>query len=109
MIRFPGIAGILRSSTFPLRFRSERMVHCAHYNGETALTNTEEIDSQRDYLSYMLRMWRDGRAGEAVWRASLQSPHSGDVAGFASLDDLFAFLRRQAGLDPAADDGQQEE
>ena len=69
----------------------------------------------RDYVSYLLRMWRDsaneGAAplNEAPWRASLQSPGTGDRVGFASLDDLFAFLRRQAGLGPAAGDEVQEE
>jgi hypothetical protein len=70
---------------------------------------TEKNNNRRDYFAYMLRLWQDGGARERVWRASLQSPHSGDLIGFASLDDLFAFLRRQAGLDPAAPDDQQEE
>jgi hypothetical protein len=61
---------------------------------------------QPDYLSYLLRLWREsggeksqcGAAG-AVWRASLETP-SGESHGFASLDDLFGFLRRQIGAQP---------
>jgi hypothetical protein len=59
---------------------------------------------QPDYLSYLLRLWRvDGdnaaqpTANQAVWRASLENPHTGERKGFASLDDLFDFLREQAG------------
>jgi hypothetical protein len=59
----------------------------------------KETSEQKEYVSYMLRMWCDGgdaRAGpstEAPWRASLQSPRSGEMVGFASLDDLFDFLQ----------------
>jgi hypothetical protein len=46
---------------------------------------------RRDYRSYLLRLWRVGPE-EAVWRASLESPHTGEHIGLASLEDLFAFL-----------------
>ena len=58
-----------------------------------------ETSKQKDYVSYMLRMWCEGGdagAGpstEAPWRASLQSPRSGEMVRFASLEDLFDFLR----------------
>lgn len=66
------------------------------------------IDEQRpDYLSYLLRLWRvrereqpDGRAPDGepeAWRASLQSPGTGKRIGFRTMDELFAFLRRQTG------------
>ena len=46
------------------------------------------------YLAYMLRLWQSsGR--ETIWRASLESPHTGERYGFASLDDLISFLQRQ--------------
>jgi hypothetical protein len=57
-----------------------------------------------DYLSYLLRMWRAGKRGAPVWRASLQSPQTGERVSFAKLDDLFAFLREQAGLVPDGED-----
>ena len=49
---------------------------------------------RRDYLSYLLRLWRVGKE-EAVWRASLESPHTGERIGLASRDALIAFLRQQ--------------
>ena len=52
------------------------------------------IPERRDYFSYLLRLWRVGKQ-KAVWRASLESPHSGERIGFASLDELIAFLRQQ--------------
>jgi hypothetical protein len=64
----------------------------------------KETRKQKDYVSYMLRMWRDrgdGKAGapqKGPWRASLQSPRTGEMVGFASLDELVAFLRKQTGL-----------
>lgn len=70
---------------------------------------SDQGGKQKGYISYMLRMWRDSGdegaapAKETPWRASLQSPRTGEVIGFASLDDLFRFLRGQAGLEPVAD------
>lgn len=51
---------------------------------------------RRDYVAYMLRLWRTRSEGEWVWRASLESPHGGERHGFAGLDALCAFLRKQA-------------
>jgi hypothetical protein len=56
---------------------------------------------QPDYLSYLLRLWRVNNHGEsaeegtASWRASLESAHTGEKRIFASLDDLFEFLKKQ--------------
>jgi hypothetical protein len=33
--------------------------------------------------------------GELVWRASLESPHTGERRGFASTTDLFTFLEQE--------------
>jgi len=52
---------------------------------------------QRPYLSYLLRLWQVGSAGEGLWRASLEDPHSGERTGFASLIDLVAFLENGTG------------
>lgn len=57
--------------------------------------NTRE---QSDYLSYLLRLWRVSEE-ETAWRVSLESSHTGERKGFASLDDLFSFLRGQTGRD----------
>jgi len=57
---------------------------------------------QTRYLAYLLRLWRVSGEGESrngegtpAWRASLQSPQTRERRGFASLDDLFDFIREQ--------------
>jgi hypothetical protein len=49
----------------------------------------------RRYLAYMLRLWQIGDEGKPTWRASLESPHTGERLGFASLDALVKFLEEQ--------------
>ena len=44
----------------------------------------------------MLRLWQSS-GKETVWRAFLESPHTGERHGFASLGDLISFLHRQTG------------
>jgi hypothetical protein len=74
-------------------------------------TTSERAQDQTDYHAYLLRLWRESGVGEAerdpaespaleggVWRASLESPQAGEPQGFASLEDLFAFLRQQTSL-----------
>jgi len=61
---------------------------------------------QRRYLSYLLRLWQIKSEGELVWRASLESPHTGERRGFADLKALFAFLRRQTDVVPDGDNGE---
>jgi hypothetical protein len=49
-------------------------------------------------MSYLLRLWRaesGDRGVRWVWRASVEDPHTGQRRGFADLDRLFAFLRRE--------------
>lgn len=53
---------------------------------------------QSDYISYLLCVWRSNGGCKRAWQASLQDPHTGKRIGFASLDDLFAFLRQQTGV-----------
>ena len=45
-----------------------------------------------EYLSYMLRLWREGKQGRR-WLSSLQNPITGERIGFACMDELFEFLR----------------
>jgi hypothetical protein len=58
-------------------------------------------EAQPDYLAYLLRLWRVNDAGKPVWRASLESPHSGEQRVFPSPEAAFDFLRTQMGLAPA--------
>ena len=57
------------------------------------------VEERRCYVSYLLRLWETKREGVSIWRASLQSPDTGERTGFASLDALFAFLRQVAGVE----------
>lgn len=50
---------------------------------------------KRRYTSYLLRLWPAADKSDLVWRASLESSGTGERWGFASLDELFAFLRQQ--------------
>jgi hypothetical protein len=47
-------------------------------------------------LSYLLRLWRDDSAGRIIWRASLESAQTAERHNFATLNDLFEFLRKRA-------------
>lgn len=53
------------------------------------------------YLALMLRLWQSGGEDAVVWRASLESPHTGERQAFASLDALIAFLQELCALDDA--------
>jgi hypothetical protein len=61
---------------------------------------------QPDYLSYLLRLWREDGKGSTDWRASLESALTGKRYVFPSLMELFAFLQRQtvAGCDANEDE-----
>jgi hypothetical protein len=55
---------------------------------------------QPGYLAYMLRMWRVDTEEGTVWRASVESPHTGERHGFANLELLFAFLEEKTEIQP---------
>ncbi len=65
----------------------------------------------RRYLAYMLRLWQVGGDGEPTWRASLESPHTGERQGFAGLQALLAFLEEQTRSteDPSATSDERKE
>jgi hypothetical protein len=52
-------------------------------------------DRSDAYHSYMQRLWRTHCNGKWQWRASLESPHTGERQLFASLGQLFTFLRER--------------
>jgi len=64
--------------------------------------DAHSLDSQeqRDYQSYLLRLWRESDGERPVWRASLRSTHTGERVGFGSLEEMCEFLRRQMGALP---------
>jgi hypothetical protein len=45
------------------------------------------------YLSYMLRLWREGP--HVPWRASLHSTATGEVHRFADVERMWAYLNAQ--------------
>jgi len=51
------------------------------------------MDKQHDYQSYLLRLWREDDV--SPWRASLESTATCEKQGFATLNDLIAFLQSQ--------------
>jgi len=57
------------------------------------LRNETMNSGKGSYLAFMLRLWPVEQDGEIVWRASLESPLTGERRGFASLEALIAFLR----------------
>ena len=58
-------------------------------------------DAQRDsreqakYMSYLLRLWPVEGGRQPVWRASIKSASTGEQVGFASLEELFDYLRAE--------------
>jgi hypothetical protein len=60
--------------------------------GETSMS--DEADG---YQAFMLRLWRARCQHRWEWRASLESPHTGERQSFASLEQLFDFLRERCG------------
>ena len=55
--------------------------------------------NQLAYCSYLLRLWRTPQA----WHASLDDPHTSKRLGFASLEQLFAYLMEVTERDDGAD------
>lgn len=47
---------------------------------------------KRDYLSFLLRVWKTGGTDSRNWVASLEDPHSRQVTQFRSLEALLEFL-----------------
>jgi hypothetical protein len=53
------------------------------------------------YHSYLIRLWPAGDEGQAGWRASLENSRTGKRIGFASIEELFDYLRLETGVSPA--------
>jgi hypothetical protein len=63
------------------------------------------MESIGHYRAFMLRMWSVERSGQAVWRASLEDPHSGEMLGFPNIEALIAYLRDLVGNCQVEGDG----
>lgn len=65
-------------------------------------------DRKRRYLAYLLRLWQVRDKGQVGWRASIENVHTGERRGFASPEELFAFLEaRVSPVEPAPDRGEE--
>jgi hypothetical protein len=67
------------------------------------------LDKPPSYRTYLIRCWEERSRDTmhpTVWRFSLEDPHTGRRRGFASLEDMLAFLKgelaasRDRGTDP---------
>lgn len=62
------------------------------------------------YHAFLLRVWRIDTPDRPAWRASLEDPHTRQVARFDSPEALLAFVRALGDADadgaaPASDSG----
>jgi hypothetical protein len=62
-------------------------------------------EPQDRYSSYLLRLWKTASDGERVCRVSLESAQGGERVGFASLDALISFLRRECAVPQRGEQG----
>jgi hypothetical protein len=55
------------------------------------------LDRPPHYRSYLLRFWRERGLpeGRAVWRFSVEDPHTGQRQGFATLKAFVAYLQAE--------------
>jgi hypothetical protein len=58
-------------------------------------------EPRRGYLAFLLRLWQVRSEAGSTWRVSLESARSGERLGFASLEELFAFLQRRTAEEEA--------
>ncbi len=61
------------------------------------------------YHSYLLRIWQTRDGDDQTWSASLERPGTQERRGFATLDELFDFLRAQTAPRPGQANGPVEE
>lgn len=63
---------------------------CSNEKGPARVSNIEQR-----YVAYLLRLWQVNTTESTVWRASLEDPHTGEQKGFADLESLLSFLKKQ--------------
>ncbi len=51
--------------------------------------------AEKNYHSFLLRLWRVQVDGKVAWRASLENPFTGERKGFANLSELIVYLEAQ--------------
>jgi hypothetical protein len=63
-------------------------------------------EEKQRYHAFLLRLWPVKARGQTIWRASLESSHTGERWGFATLDALWAFLHQQTAVAPGSKAGE---
>ena len=61
--------------------------------------------NQRDYQSYLLRIWRVGAKDKRQWRLTLEDTLSGELRGFNDLEQLVEYLRLRNSLEQELTEG----
>ncbi len=56
--------------------------------------NSSNLEQNRAYLAYLLRLWQVQENGMLTWRASLEDSQTGKQIGFTRLEDLYEHLRK---------------
>jgi hypothetical protein len=62
-------------------------------------------EEKQRYHSFLLRLWQVKENEHTVWRASLESSHTGERWGFANVEALFEFVRQEIGAAYEAGEG----
>jgi hypothetical protein len=52
-------------------------------------------ETLQEYQAYLVRIWPVMNGEGVIWRASITNAHTSESRGFASLDELFDYLRAQ--------------
>lgn len=61
------------------------------------------VNTPSPYLSYLLRLWLAGDDDQPDWRLALVDPQTGEARGFASLEELTAFLQARMEVPTSTD------
>lgn len=80
----------IRFCTIYLQFPYDLLTELPY--GET-MKNPAYIAPPLRYFSGLVRIWQVRNEGQAVWRASLEDPHTHERISFADVDGLIAYLR----------------
>ena len=59
--------------------------------------------------TFVVRLWREIRAGRACWRGRIQHVQSGEQAAFVDEDGLLAFVRRWIQMPHEAEENRRED
>lgn len=79
---------------FPHFLQSGRLC-CAHSCVMKGMDEKDRRGPKQNSQAYIVRLWRRGKDGH--WCGSVQDVASGERQGFATLEEVLAHIREQAG------------